>query len=636
MKKNLAILSLVFILAILHSCKKEELPTLSTSLITNITATSAVGGGNITSDGNASVSSRGICWSLNANPTISDSKTSDGTGIGQFISNMTGLNAGTTYHVRAYATNSVGTVYGTEMVFATLGKAPDCLTQAATNITSSGATLNGTVNANYLSTTVTFEYGGTTTYGQTVTILNPIIGNSLANVCAVISNLNPGTTYHFRIIGTNSIGTTNGTDMTFTTGSVLPTLTTSSISNKTSTTATAGGTITSDGGAVIIERGVCWATTPNPTILNYRTSDGIGIGTFISNITGLTPSNSYYARAYATNSVGTAYGNEMSFSTNSVFKAIVLTTSATSITTTSAVSGGTISSDGGGYIEAKGICWSTNMNPTILDNKTLEGVGPESFVSIITGLESGTVYYIRAYASNYAGTSYGEEFIISTSISDRELNVYKTVKIGTQIWLAENLKVTKYNDGENIPYGWVLDPNNNDWNFPTTQGYCWYNNDPSFKVIYGALYNWLAVNTGKLCPLGWHVPTYSEWRTLENFLSSIQINFSDGTFDLAKSIASNSGWETPLPRDDRGTIIPVAEGCVGKNQATNNKTGFNGFPSGFRNHLDYFEEVRRETFWWTATGPDIPWAVGITFDSYEIHNASDYQRDGFSVRCLKD
>lgn len=119
LKISVIVLLFLGLIPILHSCKKEELPILSSSSITNITATTASSGGVITSDGGASITARGICWSLNLNPTISDSKTVDGKGTGQFVSNLTGLTGGTTYHVRAYATNSVGTSYGNEISFET-------------------------------------------------------------------------------------------------------------------------------------------------------------------------------------------------------------------------------------------------------------------------------------------------------------------------------------------------------------------------------------------------------------------------------------------------------------------------------------------------------------------------------------
>ncbi len=115
----------------LQSCRKEELPTILTSSITNVIGTCASGGGKITSDGGAQVISRGVCWSENINPTTSDSKTNDGNGIGQFVSTLYGLTSGTTYHVRAYATNSVGTSYGSEIVFTTLGEMPEAKRKSA-------------------------------------------------------------------------------------------------------------------------------------------------------------------------------------------------------------------------------------------------------------------------------------------------------------------------------------------------------------------------------------------------------------------------------------------------------------------------------------------------------------------------
>jgi hypothetical protein len=207
---------------ILKFCKEEEVPVVATSDVTTITANTAASGGNITSDGGAGVTGRGVCWSANANPTISDSKTNDGNGIGQFVSTLGGLNAGLTYHVRAYASNSAGTAYGTDLSFSTLGHGPEAQTQSATNITATGATLNASVNANYLSTTVTFEYGVDMNYGQTITAnQSPITGNTITLVTAPISGLVLGTTCHFRVKVVNELGTAYGNDLTFTTSSIV-------------------------------------------------------------------------------------------------------------------------------------------------------------------------------------------------------------------------------------------------------------------------------------------------------------------------------------------------------------------------------------------------------------------------------
>jgi plastocyanin len=200
----------------------------------------------------------------------------------------------------------------------------------------------------------------------------------------------------------------------------VPVLSTTGITAITQTTATGGGTVTSAGGGTVTVRGVAWSTSHNPTTADSKTSDGTGTGAFVSSITGLTAGTTYFVRAYATNSAGTAYGSEMSFTTLSGGGAVVpslTTTAISSITTTTATSGGTIGSDGGASITAKGVVWSTSANPTIADSKTTDGTGTGAFVSSITGLTAGTTYHVRAYATNSAGTGYGSDVSFTTTSS---------------------------------------------------------------------------------------------------------------------------------------------------------------------------------------------------------------------------
>lgn len=161
MQKSLVFQIMVFLALFLASgCEKEEpanIPVLSTSAVYNITATTATSGGSVINDGGAKIISTGICWGIQPNPSLSDTKTSDPVGIAQFTSNLVGLQAGTTYHVRAYASNSVGTGYGADINFTTLGQIPSSLTQAATSISVNEATLNGSVNPNHVSTTVSLS-----------------------------------------------------------------------------------------------------------------------------------------------------------------------------------------------------------------------------------------------------------------------------------------------------------------------------------------------------------------------------------------------------------------------------------------------------------------------------------------------
>lgn len=194
--------------------------------------------------------------------------------------------------------------------------APTVVIQAADNLLSSSARLNGNVNANNLISTVIFEYGLTTSYGnQTTAIQSPVAGTSVVTISADILGLQPATTYHFRIKATNAVDVANSNDMSFTTDISIPQLTTTAISSILTNSANSGGDITNDGGSPVTARGVCYNTSPNPTIANSIVAGGTGTGSFISNITGLASVTTYYVRAYATNTAGTSYGNELSFIT---------------------------------------------------------------------------------------------------------------------------------------------------------------------------------------------------------------------------------------------------------------------------------------------------------------------------------
>jgi len=321
MKKIYLLIAILTI--VLSSCKKDEekkkLPVLITSDVSDITRTMAVCGGDISSDGGSTITVRGVCWSIGTTPTIANDKTIDGAGGGSFISSISGLTAGTTYYVRAYATNNIGTGYGMAMSFTT----------------------------------------------QQLT---------------------------------------------------LPVLTTSVVSDITRTTATCGGNIISDGGSTVTARGICWSTGHNPTTSNSHTTDGTGLGSFTSNITNITGSTTYYVRAYATNGVGTAYGNEITFTTLlNLIIPTVTTTSITNVAGTTASSGGNVISDGGASIILRGICWSTNPNPTLANSHTTDGSGTGEFVSFLTNLNLATHYYVRAYAANSVGMAYGDELSFTTS-----------------------------------------------------------------------------------------------------------------------------------------------------------------------------------------------------------------------------
>jgi len=199
-------------------------------------------------------------------------------------------------------------------------------------------------------------------------------------------------------------------------------LTTKVVEGITASSALSGGNISNDGGTVILDRGVVWSTARNPTIsLSTKTSDGFGSGEFSSQLTGLLPSTTYFLRAYATNRMGTEYGNEISFITETNLPTLT-TARVSGITATTVMSGGTITKDGGLPIIDRGVVWSTAANPTVdLPTKTSEGTGSGNYTSQITGLTYGVKYYLRAYATNSAGTSYGEEITFESESPWNEL-----------------------------------------------------------------------------------------------------------------------------------------------------------------------------------------------------------------------
>lgn len=405
-------------------CKKEEIPVLSTTQVqvTDVTSSTATFEINITSDGGSTITACGICWSTTANPTINnDSKTVDGSGIGLFSISIDGLTGGTVYHVREFATNYVGTAYGKDTTFTTLGEAPTCSTQSATNIFATGATLNGTVSANYVSATVTFEYGTTTSYGSTVTASqSPVTGDTThTNVSADIAGLTGGATYYFRVKAENSLGVDYGLGLEFFTTQV-PTVSTFGVTNLTSTAATLYGTINANSfsSVVTIEYGTTTSygqeVTPEQSPLTGNTNTDI-----VVTLTGLTCGTTYHFRVKAENSIGTSYSDDKTFSLAQI--PALITNSVSGITATTAVSGGNIISDGCASITARGVEWSTRTPPwtptcfhCAMIHKTVDGAGTGSFTSNLIGLSPNTTYYVRAYATNSAGTGHGDMISFKT------------------------------------------------------------------------------------------------------------------------------------------------------------------------------------------------------------------------------
>lgn len=633
------LLCMVFGISLIDSCKKDPIvPVLTTSTVIDITINSVTIGGIITKNGGADIIAGGVCWGTSRNPTISGSRTTDGTSSGSFKSKITGLTPNTLYYVRAYATNIAGTAYGNEVSFTTSPIIVATLTTSAvTSITLTTSVSGGNITTDGGGTITSRGVCWATTSIPTTINDKTTNGTGNGSFTSNLSGLQPGTIYYVRAYATNSAGTTYGNEVSFTTiPIVVPTLTTNAVTSVSLTSAVSGGSISADGGGAITIRGVCWNTVPDPTTSNSKTTDGTGTDSFVSNLTNLQRGTTYYIKAYATNSAGTAYGDELSFITDADFPT-VNTTQVSAIKISTATSGGNITADGGGTITLRGVCWATTPNPTKINNKTTDGTGTGAFTSNLSGLTAGTTYYLRAYGTNSAGTTYGNQYSFNTNnpVFDVDGNSYNTVTIGTQVWMAEDLKTTRYSDDMSIPN--VTDAAI--WPGLTTPAYCWYDNNIIYKNTYGALYNWFTISTMKLCPTGWHVPTDLEFNTLELYLGMPPAQVDSwgwrGT-DQGGQMKNNTGW------------------AVGENGT--NTSGFSALPGGYiygGNGAFYALDIL--TYWWSSTVDasdplqDRAWyrrLDGSNLDASDnyipgsnnstIYKASTLKHGGKFVRCVKN
>jgi uncharacterized protein (TIGR02145 family) len=323
----------------------------------------------------------------------------------------------------------------------------------------------------------------------------------------------------------------------------------------------------------------------------------------------------------------------------------VLTTAAVSaITETTAQCGGTVTSAGGEAVMDRGVCWSTSPTPTVAGSKTTDGMGTGSFTSSITDLTAATSYYVRAYATNIVGTGYGAVKAFQTessgtgTVTDVDGNVYKTVRIGTQWWMAENLRVTHYRNGNGIqaaaaggqpwmagnpiathhPYGdeIPLVTDNAAWSTLTTGAYCIYDNNESNAQIYGNLYNWYAVADSRgIAPLGWHVPIDDEWQML------VEIVGGDLVAGGALKEAGTAHWLDPNTGTDAH--------------------GFAALPGGYRLiDGDYRRLGINALFWSSTEDPEgfmpFAWYRSLFNSTSRVNRLSDSRKIGMSVRCVRD
>jgi uncharacterized protein (TIGR02145 family) len=292
----------------------------------------------------------------------------------------------------------------------------------------------------------------------------------------------------------------------------------------------------------------------------------------------------------------------------------------------SAKSGGKVQESWGLQITERGICWNTTGNPTLDDNSTTDGKGTGNFNSIMKSLTGSTKYFVRAYAKSPAGVGYGNEITFTTKENsvfwyvgteqDIDGNEYTVILIGLQKWMVENLRTTHYNDGTPIPH--VTDDFS--WAFLYEGGYCWYNNNIENKEKYGALYNFYAVNTGKLCPRGWRVPNENDWDALTSRAGGEIL--AGGRLKTTGTIEEGNGlWAYP-------------------NEGATNLTNFSSVPGGGRFNRGTFLYQGEHCYYWSHTILSAATTYYRVLD-YRRENLAkdtyDYnKRYGFSVRCMKN
>ena len=482
-----------------------------TGIASEITATSAVISAEITSGGDLSVTSRGFVYGTSEND-LSQTVTVDGN-LGPYMATLNDLTPNTTYYYKAYATNVLGTTYGNVMSFTLIATYPPAVTTiAASEITAIGATISANVPSDG-GLTVTergFVYGtNANELTQTATS-----GSGLGSYTKTLNNLTPNTTYYYKAYATNRLGTAYGEVMSFTTLTVYPpSVQTNSASNITTTGATLSGDVTFDGNTTVTARGFVYGTDANN--LTQSVQSGSGTGSFTKTLTGLSYGTTYYYKAYATNSGGTSYGDVRTFTTIAVYLPTVTTGSATGVSAANATLSGNVTFDGNATVTARGFVYGTSANN--LSQTVQSGSGTGSFTKALTGLSSSTTYYYKAYATNTAGTAYGDVMTFTTTASTGTVNGHDWVDLG----LPSGTRWATCNVGASTPtaygnyYAWGETEPKETYNMST---YRYYDGSNFTKYTGSDSLTTLEASDDAATAhwgSGWRMPTYEELNELQ-------------------------------------------------------------------------------------------------------------------------
>lgn len=653
---------------ILYFDTQSDLPEVHTFMVTDTAIHGAVCGGNVTYDGGSAVTTRGVCWSTTQSPTLSNIHTSDGSGVGSFTSHIFGLYANTTYYVRAYATNSVGTAYGEERSFTTL-------------------TSDTVIGPFYCGIDSVADYDGnryptveigtqcwmkenlrTTHYPDGMTI--PEYPSSYDNYRRAPGDNSGnvpiyGYLYSLEAVRYGEPSIHNITDSVRVQG-ICPSgwhvPSQSEFSQLVNFVVSQSQYCNNDSTKILK------ALAAN-TLWSCSTSQCCHTGYDIpsNNATGFSmlPSGCYIDGSYYGNilfagsnsvislsSLGCSWQwwptydlacsvrcllNDSGVDSSTAVLPVVSLITLDDIDATSASCIGFVTASGESAVTARGFCWSTSPNPSVGDSHTSEGIGTGRFNSEIAGLSPGTTYYLRPYATNNVGTAYGEERSFTTysadscggiTVTDYDGNIYRTIPIGQQCWLRENLRTTHFADGTAIAPG----PNSST---STTTPYRFAPHGHDEEVPrFGYLYNRVATMHGTdtsssnpsgvqgICPAGWHVPSDAEWHQLFHFVGSQpEYACSGDTNRFAKALASSKTW----------CFVDI-DCAVGNDPTANNATGFSALPAGY---TDSF--FMQSAIFWTTTVPTPNYCYFVFIEtSHSDVIISSMSGGGASVRCLRD
>ncbi|HEX2921547.1 MAG TPA: FISUMP domain-containing protein [Bacteroidales bacterium] len=608
---------LLAVVTILTFCKKEAeiVPAkIDTESVDEITGTSARVGGRVSNDGGSEITERGIYWGTGTEPEKNGTKLQSGSGLGIYHETISGLTPGVKYYVKAYARNSNGTAYGEETFFTTQISMPAVSTAEVTEFTTTTATIGGEVTADGgFDITERGIFWGVEPNPR-LTGVKIIIGQGMGTFTKTLEGLSRAYTYYVVAYATNIKGSSYGEEVSFKTEPEQAVVYTSAVSGIGTHSANVGGNVSTDGGSEVTERGIWWGTSSNPATSGTKVQAGTGVGTFTTALA-LNPATTYYVTAYATNNLGTSFGDVKSFTTKgdqpkidgariSLLQrdrvSIDVKIDSSDLNTTTWIEYG--QTDQYGTITEQIVIPVQNHK----DNDTI-------VVFSISGLVELTDYHFRVHASNELGevTNTDASFRTVLTGASGTLTIdgitYNTVGIGYQEWMTSNLRSINDVSGKPIPS--LVDTL---W----TKGYasrCYFDKDSAANDIsYGALYNWYVVDSLDLCPAGWTVPKKNDITQLINYL---------GGSDVAggKLMAGGNFWNAS---------------SITRNDVYN----FNARGAGKRYMDGTFDLLKVEGSWWIMEpySTQNAWSMSIQYDMPNIFVLYSNKKTGMSVRCMRN